>query len=74
MEVARSAGGIVLNNGKIFQNAEHFEPSLQQPLSHGLAVTGRKVKQVQHYRSSKTSAGDFQPRHFLGRLLIRLTI
>ena len=38
-EVARSAGGIVLNKLKFFKNAEYFELSLQQPLSHGLAVT-----------------------------------
>ena len=37
--MARSAGGIVLNKLQIFKNAGYFELSLQQPLSHGFAVT-----------------------------------
>jgi hypothetical protein len=36
---ARSAGGIVLNKLQFFKNAGYFELSLQQPLSHGFAVT-----------------------------------
>ena len=37
--MARSAGGIVLNKLQFFKNVGYFELSLQQPLSHGFAVT-----------------------------------